>query len=413
MKVVVIGGGVIGLCCAVSLAERDAEVTLLERAAVGSGASAGNAGWVVPSLGTPLGAPGMLRTGIRSALDPRGALVIRPALDTSWIRWLWQFRRSCSPERYTAGVRALLTLTRRTLGVLDAYAAAGVAFEEHRTGILAVARSPAGLAWFATLHEELARLGMPGAIEQLSPGDARTLEPALGPAVGAAMHASVDRHVEPGSLTAGLAAHLRDRGGIIEENCDVHALRRAAGGWMVAAGDLEHRCDAVVVATGAAANALLRPLGVRLPLVGAKGYSVTLQGRGTAPSHAVYLCEPKLGLSPFDAGLRIAGFFELPARTTEPSPHRIQQLLDDTVSYLADWLPDGATHTGWAGLRPATPDSLPFLGPVDGLDGLVVATGHGMLGVTLAPATGDAVAEMILTASVPDELQPFRVGRRI
>ena len=152
----------IGLCCAVSLAERDAEVTLLERAAVGSGASAGNAGWVVPSLATPLGAPGMLRTGIRSALDPRGALVIRPALDTSWIRWLWQFRRSCSPERYTAGVRALLTLTRRTLGVLDAYAAAGVAFEEHRTGILAVARSPAGLAWFATLHEELAALGIAG-----------------------------------------------------------------------------------------------------------------------------------------------------------------------------------------------------------------------------------------------------------
>ena len=141
MKVVVIGGGVIGLCCAVSLAERDVEVTLLERGAVGCGASAGNAGWVVPSLAAPLGAPGTIRTGIRSALDPRGSLVIRPTLDMASIRWLWQFRRSCTAARYSAGVGALATLTRRTLDVLDGYRSAGVEFEEHRTGLLAVARA--------------------------------------------------------------------------------------------------------------------------------------------------------------------------------------------------------------------------------------------------------------------------------
>lgn len=413
MKVVVIGGGVIGLCCAVSLAERDVDVTLLERDAVGCGASAGNAGWVVPSLAAPLGAPGTIRTGIRSALDPRGSLVIRPTLDMASIRWLWQFRRSCSAVRYTAGVRALATLTRRTLHVLDGYRSAGVEFEEHRTGLLAVARAPDGLDWFAALHDEIAALGVSVTHERLSPGEARQLEPALGPAVGVAMYSSRARHVEPSSLTAGLADHLRRRGGVIVDFCTVRGLRPRSSGWTVAADDGDHTCDAVVLATGAAANELLRPLDVHLPLVGAKGYSVTVKGQGLAPRHAVYLCESKLGLSPFVDGLRIAGFFELPARSSEPTPHRIKQLLDDAAGYLADWRHDGTAHTGWAGLRPATPDSLPFLGPAGRTGGLIVATGHGMLGVTLAPASGDAVAEMIVTGSVPSELSPFRVGRRM
>jgi D-amino-acid dehydrogenase len=157
----------------------------------------------------------------------------------------------------------------------------------------------------------------------------------------------------------------------------------------------------------------LRPLGVRLPLVGAKGYSVTTLGQGLAPRHAVYLSESKLGLSPLAGGLRIAGFFELPARTSGPNPRRIAQLLDDAAGYLADWRPSPIVPTGWSGLRPATPDSLPFIGPIDGASGLIVATGHGMLGVTLAPATGDAVAELVISGSIPNELTPFCIGRRL
>jgi D-amino-acid dehydrogenase len=328
------------------------------------------------------------------------------------IRWLWQFRRTCSAARYKAGVGALAKLAHRTTDVLDGYRSAGVEFEEHRTGLLAVARAPHGLDWFAALHDEIAALGVPAGIERLSPDEARQLEPALGPRVRVAMYSSGDRHVEPSSLTAGLADHLRRRGGVIVDYCAVRGLRQHGSGWTVAADDGDHGCDAVVLATGVAANDLLRPLDVHLPLVGAKGYSVTVKGQGLAPRHAVYLSESKLGLSPFVGGLRIAGFFELPARSSEPAPQRIEQLLDDAADYLADWRHDGAVHTGWAGLRPATPDSLPFLGPVGGTRSLIVATGHGMLGVTLAPASGDAVAEMIVTGSVPAELSPFRVGRR-
>src|SRR6185437_3606954 len=106
--VAVIGGGVVGLACAHALERRGIGVVLFEGAGVGGGASRGNTGWVVPSLSMPLAAPGMRATGLKAALDPHGALVIRPGLDASWLRWLWQFRRNCSAERFRRGVLALV-----------------------------------------------------------------------------------------------------------------------------------------------------------------------------------------------------------------------------------------------------------------------------------------------------------------
>src|SRR3954468_2000728 len=148
MRVVVVGAGVVGLSCAFTLQHDGHEVEVLEAGGVGLGASAGNAGWGTPSLSTPLAAPGVLRMGLRAALDPKGALVIRPRLDPLWIRWLWGFSRSSRPAAFRAGDAALLGLTRRTLEELDAMRAAGVQFEEHRAGLLAVARTPHGLEWF-------------------------------------------------------------------------------------------------------------------------------------------------------------------------------------------------------------------------------------------------------------------------
>jgi D-amino-acid dehydrogenase len=415
--VAVVGGGVVGLACAYTLARRGACVLVLEGAEVGGGASRGNAGWVVPSLSMPLPGPGMLATGLRAALDPGGALVLRPTLDTSWLRWLWQFRRNCSLERFRSGLLALIELSRSTLAELDAYAAEGVEFESHATGVLVIARDRKGLHWYTTLFDELTRAGFEGAMTPLDGDGARELEPALSDAVGCALHTSVDRHVQPQSLTAGLAAALRARGVTVREGTRVTGLARAGGGWRIALrGQETLDAEQVVIAAGAATATLLAPLGVRLPLIGAKGYSIDLGGVGEAPRMALYLSEPKLGVSPFTSGVRVAGVFELPGRSVSVSPARIAQLIADTVPYLASWRPapgEPASSAGWAGLRPATPDGLPLLGPLDGLPGLYVASGHGMLGVTLAPASGLAIADMLESGRVPPELEPFRPLRRL
>jgi D-amino-acid dehydrogenase len=148
--------------------------------------------------------------------------------------------------------------------------------------------------------------------------------------------------------------------------------------------------------------------------LGARGYSVTISGRGTPPRHALYLAEAKLGLSPFEAGVRLAGVFELGASNAHISPAVGERLLSAARPYLAGWRPDpDGTVEAWAGLRPATPDGLPLIGAVPGVDDIYLATGHGMLGVTLAPATANLLAPLVLEGRAAPELSPFDPARKL
>ena len=203
----------------------------------------------------------------------------------------------------------------------------------------------------------------------------------------------------------------------MREHAAVSGLRRVPQGWAIDgdAGELE-RANVVVLASALGTAALVKQFGLQVPIVGAKGYSVTVPAAGPAPEMSLYLCEPKLGVTPLAAGLRVAGYFELGARNGEPSQARARQLVADSIPYLPS-LEGGAPiegPAGWAGFRPSTPDSLPLIGEVPGAPGVLLATGHGMLGVTLAPATGLAVAALV-RGEQPDWVAPFspsRFGRR-
>lgn len=414
-SVVVVGGGVVGLACAYELRRTGAEVTVLERDEVGGGVSRGNAGWVVPSMTSPLPAPGMVREGMRQLLTRGDAFVLRPSLDPTFVRWLWRFWRSSAPARFDAGVRALLALNRRTLELFDAYTDAGIRFEMHATGLLIVARTPGGLDHYEELFRRLRELGYQGGTPERLERDALAeLEPALdGDNVRAGLHARVDRYVRPEELTRGLADRLRQDGASIIEGCDVAELRRRASGWTLTTSAGDMRAGKVVVAAGLPAAKLLRGFGARLPVQPARGYSVTIAGSGTPPRHALYLAEAKIGLSPFSTGVRVAGVFELGADRAEAPKGAGERLLAAARPYLAGWRPDAHGPLGtWAGLRPATADGLPLIGALPGHDGLFVAAGHGMLGVTLAPATAALLAPLVLEGRAAPELQPFAPGRR-
>jgi D-amino-acid dehydrogenase len=415
-RVAVVGAGVVGLACAWELRRRGADVVVLERAGVGGGVSRGNTGWVSPSLTYPLPAPGMVREGLRQLLTGGEAFVLRPSLDPAFVRWLWSFRRNCTSARFDAGIRALLALNRRTLQLFDAYRDAGVAFEMHTAGLVVAARTPGGLDLYRRTFQRLRELGYEGgSIEALDAAALAALEPALDRArVGAGLHARVDRFVRPEQLTAGLAERLQAEGVEIHEGCEVRTLARSDGGWALETTSGPVAAQRLVVAAGLPTAPLLRRLGVRVPLMGARGYSVTVAGRGTPPRHALYLAEAKLGLSPFDNGVRVAGVFELGASNDDVSPAVGERLLAAARPYLAGWQPDpDGPVEAWAGLRPATPDGLPLIGALPGLDDIYLATGHGMLGVTLAPATAELLAPLVLEARAAPELTPFDPARRL
>lgn len=410
MRTVVIGGGVVGLCCAFELARGGADVVVLERGTVGQGASRGNTGWVCPSFTYPLPGPGIIGEGLRGMLRGDGPLVIHPTLDTTFVRWLWQFRRSCSRARWEAGIRAFLALNARTPELFDGYAAAGVEFEMHSSGLVLAARTEHGLASYLDLFRELAALGFTGELTELGAEEVCQLEPALDrAAVKGGVHALVDRYVRPETLTDGLAQFLRDRGADVRENVEVTGLERGSERSVaVVTSDGRVEADRVVVSAGPSSPPLLTGLGIRMPLVGARGYSVTIEGGDTRPRHALYLAEAKVGISSYDDAVRIAGVFELGRSAPTLDRRRLAAMLATVEPYFGAWRPTRERRTlEWAGLRPMTADGLPLIGRSPAHEDVFVATGHGMLGVTLGPATAAALAPLVLAGRQAPELAPF------
>jgi len=408
MRVAVVGAGVVGLACAFELRRAGADVVVLERGSAGAGTSLGNTGWVCPSFTYPLPGPGVIGDGMRAVFQRSGPLAVRPGLDPSYLRWLWRFRAHCTRSRWQTGVRALASLNAHTVELLDAYGEAGVAFESHGAGLLLAARKPEKLAAYRELFAEIRSLGA-AEYRELDPTEACAAEPSLASGLAGALLTEVDRWVRPESLTAGLAAWLREQGCEVREGVEV----RSVSGSQVDTTEGRVACDRVVVAAGITSSPFLSSLGVRVTLAPARGYSVLYPpAAAPAPRFALYLADALLGLSAYEGGVRIAGVFELGYDALEITERRLAAMLTSADPFFAAWRPSEAPpDSRWAGLRPLTSDGLPLIGRTPRDPNVFVATGHGMLGVTLAPATAALLAPLVLDGRADPALEPFAPGR--
>ena len=415
-RVAVIGGGVIGLSVAHALVRRGAEVVLLERGSCGGSASEGNTGWVTPGLSAPIPGPGVVRQAIRWMADRGSPLLVRPRADPSFLGWCVAFWRASSARRHARGLEATLRLAETTLDAFDALVETGVEFEMHADGLLYLVRDAGAVDDWVRMYDELRELGFDGDTTVLDRDEVHALEPAINGGVAGGLLGRRERHVRPETLTQGLCTWLRAHGADIREDTEVRGVVRIAGDWIVDTADEPVRVDKVVVAAGVESRDVLAGLGVRVPLEAAKGYSITASNGSAAPRRPLYLTEIKVGASPFDGAVRLAGTLELGVKDLNIDRRRVQAILDGASEYLADWRPDHG-RVDWAGLRPLLPDAVPLVDAVPGSDGVFVATGHGMLGVTLAPATGEALAPLVLEGERGPALaglgfDRFKGGRR-
>ena len=402
-----IGGGVVGLSIAWALADDD--VTVIDRGGFGQAASKGNAGWVTASLAGPLPGAGVVGQGLRWMLRPDSPLLIRPRRDADFARWLWHFVRNCREQPHAAGTRAVLALSRASQRAYADMAADDVRFEAHHTGLIMAARTEAGVREYHHVRDGLLAQGYEGPLTVLSCAEARALEPSLHDSVLGALYAEHDWYVDPESLCAGLVERLRRRGTELISGVTVRRLTRTGETWMASVdGRARMPADQVVVAGGAWSKRLLRDAGVEILLEAAKGYSVT-GAVDNGPRHAVYMLETKVGCSPFSRATRLAGTLELAGIDETIRPRRVGGVIRSGRQYFRDW--NMSQSQTWAGLRPATPDGLPYIGAVSGQPGLFVATGHNTLGVTLAPGTGAALAGVMDEGRPADVLRPFRLDR--
>lgn len=408
--VVVVGGGVIGLCSALDLARQGADVVLLERSTCGAGASLRNGGWVTTSLSTPLPEPRAAMHALLAMAQPRSPFMLRPRFDPALATWIWRFWRSSSSRRWRLGLEQLAALNARTFQLFDDLRDHGVEFEMHSTGLILVARTAKGLDHLRALFAALTEVGYRGKVREYDSAELRAQEPALATDVHGGIHALEARHVRPESLVAGLSVAAKKAGVELVEQSEVTRVARTNGRWTVSTPDGEHASRRVLVAAGSHSRDLLKPLRINLRLEGAKGYSITAKGTGNAPRHSLYLTEAKVGFTPFSEESRLAGTLELGSLDSELRRRRLDAIVASAKLYLRDWSPC-APAIEWAGVRPLAPDGLPIIGALPGQDGLFVATGHGMFGVTLAPGTASALTPLVLEDKLVPELEPFRPGR--
>jgi D-amino-acid dehydrogenase len=404
--VLVVGGGVIGLACAWYLLRAGRSVTVLESARTGSGASHGNCGTITPSHAPPLPGPGVIGRALKWMLKPDAPLYIRPRFDPALWHWLVRFMAHSGARQHARGARIRAELLNASHAALETLLAeAGIACGYERSGLLYVFRSPAWFEMHAGLPEALQPLGI--AAELWDGRRAEHAEPALKPGVAGAIWFPGDASLRPDAFVAGLASAVRQAGGEIVEQSPVEEFERSGNRIAAAhAGGRRWPADQVVLAAGAWSARLARQLGFRLPIQPGKGYSLTFRRPACAPARALVLKEPGVCVTTWTDGFRLGSTMEFAGFDTRLTPVRLHALRRAADEFLLD-PGEGEPEEAWFGWRPMTWDDLPVIGRAPRLDNLVVAAGHGMLGVSLAPITGLLVRDLLLGEAPPLDLEPL------
>jgi D-amino-acid dehydrogenase len=408
--VLVVGGGVVGVCTAHCLVERGVRVTLLERGEICSGASHGNGGWIFPSESAPIPGPGVIRESLPWLFDPESPFSIRPRANLALLRWLWDFRRACnsSAVRESFGLRRALSLA--SLEHFTEFAKKlDFDFGFTQRGLVQVFRTAEAMRGAQHDVDLLEAAG--GSAKWLGVEELRERVSELSPELTGGLEFFDDAHITPGDFVRGLAADVVRRGAVIETHTEVLGVewsRRGPVRVRTTRGDFG--ADEVVLAAGAWTPELTRGLGLRVPVEAAKGYSISVERPDGYPDLPLALMEGNMFVTPMGSQLRFGGTLELAGLDMRVNQRRVDALARTARAYLPG-LPQTPTLEIWRSLRPLTPDDLPILGRPAGTSGLILATGHGMSGISQGPISGELIAQLISGETPEIDLAPFSPDR--
>jgi D-amino-acid dehydrogenase len=409
--ILIIGAGVIGLSSALALLKAGRGVRVIDSGRVGRGSSHGNCGTITPSHATPLAAPGMILKGLKWMLQPDAPFYVKPRLDPAMMHWLLRFAARCNARDYRAGARpkaALLSASRDMLERTIRDEALDCEFQT--TGLTYVYRDAREFDTALTLIDDLREFEIRA--EVLDPQRLEHEEPALLPGLEGGIHFPDDAALRPDRLVAELARRVRECGGVIEEELAVEGfVRRPDGGiGAVRTAQGERAAQEFVLACGAWSPRVLKPLGLNLPIQPGKGYSITYPRPALVPNRPLVLRERSVCVTAWGSGFRLGSTMEFSGYDSHLNPLRLAALERAAGEYLHE--PVGArTQEHWYGWRPMTWDDLPILGRPARIANLMLATGHGMLGVSMSAASAQLVAAMICGGECVVAPAPYSPGR--
>jgi D-amino-acid dehydrogenase len=392
---VIIGGGIIGLCTAYYAVRRGHRITVIERLPrERDGCSFGNAGMVVPSHFIPLAAPGAVALAFRWMWNPESPLYIKPRLDWDLLSWGWKFLRASTREHVCRAAPLIRELSFASRACFEELAEA-FDFGLVKRGLLMLCKTQCALDGEAKTAVLANELGVPA--EVLDANAVAALEPTVRMDVAGGVYFPKDCHLSPGRLMIALQRELESAGVEFRFESGVTGWRvngRRVEAVKTNAGDFS--ADEFVLCGGAWSPSVARDLCVRLPMQAGRGYSLTLTRPRQLPQICSILSEARIAVTPMGDTLRFGGTMEIAGLAEGINPRRVQGIIKAVPGYYPDFTrEDFAAIQPWSGLRPCSPDGLPFVGHFAAYDNLSTATGHAMMGLSLGPVTGRLMAELL------------------
>jgi D-amino-acid dehydrogenase len=395
-RVLVLGGGIIGLSTAWFLKEAGHQVTLIDRSRLIDGCSFGNAGMIVPSHFIPLAAPGMVEKGVRWMFNSRSPFFVRPRLSSDLIKWGLNFLRHANQEHVEKSAPSLKALSLLSKKIYqDWNQSMNFDFGYQERGLLMLFKDQ------HTGDEEVVTAEMANQIgieaRLLNAVQVQALEPDVRLDALGGVYFPGDAHLTPRILVEHLIKELRESGVVIHESTEVTGFKvdqQKIRAIESTAGQIEF--DQVVLAAGSWSGLLAKALRINLPMQAGKGYSFTLENVEKNIRVPSIFLEARVAVTPMGNNLRFGGTMEIVGVDERINMNRVQGIVDSIPHYYPDLkISMPAADKIWHGLRPCSPDGLPYIGRSGVLKNLVFATGHAMMGLSLAPATGKLVAELV------------------
>lgn len=411
-KCVVIGGGVIGLCTAYFLCKEGHEVTVLDQSSMDSGASYVNAGYISPSHIIPLSAPGVVKKGIQWMFDPASPFYVKPRFDADFIRWAWAFNKSCTASHVKKAIPAIRDISVFSHELYEAIRK-DPEFDFHfeNKGLLMLCKTEKMLEEEAKIVQMANEVNL--AAQVLNAEELKNLEPNVDLDVIGATYFQCDAHSTPSEFMTNLKDYLVSKGVRIHHKEKVRDLELKNNRIAAAlTSRSKYEADEFVLAAGSWTAKIAEKAGVKILLQAGKGYRIDVKEKTGICTPAI-LVESKVAVTPMNGFTRFAGTMEIARINEDVNQVRVKAITDAASDFYKGLRIDQeARDNASSGLRPLSPDGLPFIGRSSDCANLVLATGHAMMGWTMATGTGKLISEIISNKKTSIDLEPYNPDRK-
>lgn len=411
-EIIIVGGGIIGLCSAYYLNRAGHKVTIIDKTDMENSCSVGNAGMIVPSHFIPLAAPGMISQGIKWMFNSESPFYVKPRLNMDLISWGMKFYKAANAKQVNKAMPALrdISLLSRKLFV-DLASEPELQFAFETKGLLMLCKTEHAMEEEAHVAQLANQLGIEA--KTLSKAEIHQLEPELQPDVVGGVLFPGDAHCHPNALVKGLISVLKNRGVKILDKTTVTGFNAKNAHVNTVITDAEQlKADEIIIAGGSWSPEIVQSLQLNIPVQAGKGYSITLDNPPVKLNHPSILCEARVAITPMGGKLRVGGTMEIAGINTDINMKRVGGIIKSVPEYLPSFkLKMPEVSQVWSGLRPCSPDGLPYIGRAKNYTNLIVATGHAMMGLSLGPATGMLVKELVDDEKTAINIDIFSANR--